>query len=114
MLIIENNLIPFKGFLAMNFMGIFCFVRKDAWRRQSEESKKITLNHEKIHTRQMIETGFIFFFIIYTLEWLVRLFINGSKAYDNLSFEKEAYQNQRDFHYLENRKPYAMWRKKNK
>ena len=114
MLIIENNLIPAEGYLAMNLFGIF-FVRKDAWKKQSEESKKITVNHESIHTRQFIETGFIVFYVIYLVEYLVRLFAYGfdtDKAYYNVSFEREAYLHEEDQNYLKNRRPYAMWRRK--
>ena len=96
--------------MAINLFGVV-FVRKDVWEHRSETAKKITLNHEAIHTAQMKELLYIFFYIIYGLEWFVRLFINGSKAYDNVSFEKEAYAHLLEFDYLENRIHYAEWRK---
>ena len=112
MKIVENNIIPAPGFLAMNLFGI-CFVRKASWEKKSEERKRITINHESIHTAQMKELAYIFFYIIYFFEWLARLFINGpSKAYDNISFETEAYDNEKDFEYLGNRRHFAQWRKK--
>ena len=110
MLIIENNLIPFRGFLCINLFGIF-FVRKDSWARTSDTYKEETYVHETIHTQQMKELLYVFFYIIYFFEWVARLFINGRKAYENISFEKEAFAHQKDKEYLKHRKHYAMWRK---
>lgn len=44
MKVVYNNLIPFKGFQAMNLFGIL-FARKEY-----NPISKITLNHEAIHT----------------------------------------------------------------
>jgi hypothetical protein len=100
MKIIINNIIPFKGFQAINLFGII-FSRNEL----SAKSK----NHESIHTAQMKELLYIFFYIFYLIEWLIRLCL-GKNAYHKISFEQEAYMNQSDFNYLENRKPYA-WAK---
>jgi hypothetical protein len=54
----------------------------------------------------MKELAFIFFYIIYFFEWLVRLFINKN-AYRNISFEKEAYSNEKNLEYLKNRKCFS-------
>ena len=111
MIVIPNHVIPFPGFLGINLFGLL-FVRKNTWEKTSEEYKKSTFNHEAIHTAQMRELAYIFFYIIYFFEWFVRIFINGfNKAYYNISFEKEAYGNEKDFDYLKNRKHYAQWRK---
>ena len=109
MKVIKNNIIPFPGFLAVNLFGLL-FVRKDDWAGCSEEDKNIVINHEAIHTAQMKELLYVFFYIIYLFEWIVRLFINGKDAYDNISFEKEAYAHEKELDYLENRKHYAQWR----
>lgn len=111
MKVVENNIIPFQGFLAMNLFGI-CFVRKEAWARRSEELKAKTINHESIHTAQMKELLFIFFYVIYFLEWIFRLITNPKKAYHSISFEKEAYEHENDMEYLKTRKHFAQWRKK--
>lgn len=103
MKIIYNNIIPFKGFLAINLFGVL-FVR-GTWR---DVTAKV-LNHEKIHTAQMKELGYVFFYIIYILEWLFRLTQEGN-AYRNISFEREAYIHEKDPNYLQNRKRFAMWR----
>lgn len=128
MKIIYNNIIPFDGFIAINLFGIL-FARK-----QYKPLSKNTLLHESIHTLQIKETGYIFFYIWYLIEWIIRLiyyFIEAiynldeiasfseiwhhlknylSKAYYNISFEKEAYINQYDDNYIKKRK-YLMWLK---
>ncbi|WP_367892137.1 hypothetical protein [Muribaculum intestinale] len=58
----------------------------------------------------MKELGYVLFYVIYLIEWLVRLLLPGN-AYRNISFEREAYNNQRNSFYLERRKSFAMWRK---
>ena len=64
------------------------------------------LNHEHIHLKQQKELLWVFFFILYFSEYLIRLlhFKNHYKAYKNISFEKEAYQNESNLNYLINRK----------
>jgi hypothetical protein len=102
MKIIRNSIIPFKGFAAINLFGVL-FVRNDV-----KISERL-LNHERIHTAQMKELGYIFFYIIYVLEWLVRLFRSGN-AYHNISFEKEAYFFEDCGSYLKWRERYGMWK----
>ncbi len=103
MKIIRNPFIPFRGFAAINFFGVL-FVRKDVVVTER------MLNHEKIHTAQMKELGYIFFYILYVLEWLVRLLLPGN-AYRQISFEREAYTYEGVPDYLSfYRRRYAMWR----
>lgn len=101
--VIENKLIPFKGFKAINLFGVI-FVRKGARMTSTD------FNHEAIHTAQMKELGYVFFYILYVIEWLYRLCKPGN-AYRNISFEREAYENEGDVYYLYLRKHYAQWRK---
>jgi hypothetical protein len=70
------------------------------------------LNHERIHARQQLEMGWVFFFVWYGLEFLVRWvqYRDRLKTYRALSHEKEAYQHEGVQGYLKVRKPYA-WRK---
>lgn len=100
MKIVYNSLIPFKGFLAINLFGLF-FVRKELKTKVTD----IVINHESIHTEQQKELGFIFFYIIYVIEWFIRLFKKGN-AYRSISFEQEAYSNEKDLNYLKTRKRY--------
>lgn len=104
MKIVYNRFIPFKGFLAINLFGIL-FVR-GTWR---DVTAKV-LNHEKIHTAQMRELGYLPFYLLYFFEWLIRLLGRGN-AYRNISFEREAYENEADLEYLSSRRKWAMWRK---
>lgn len=67
---------------------------------------KRTMNHEKIHWKQQLELLIIFFYVLYFLEWIFKIFFT-SNAYRNLSFEREAYKFDDDFEYLKNRKHYA-------
>lgn len=104
MKIVYNRFIPFKGFRAINLFGVI-FARKGS------VITPRTINHEKIHTAQMRELGYIGFYVLYSLEWLYRLAVDTNRAYRAISFEVEAYEHQCDYSYLESRKPYAMWRK---
>ena len=104
MIIIRNNIIPFPGFAAINLFGIL-FVRKNVTVTDR------MINHEKIHTAQMKEMLFIFFYIWYLVEWIVRLFINGPEdAYYNIGFEQEAYKNDDDLGYLGTRKHFSWFK----
>lgn len=99
MRIVRNNIIPFKGFKAINLFGVL-FVRKDAM------LTSCTLNHEEIHTAQMKEMLYILFYLWYVIEWIVRLF-GKENAYRNISFEREAYSNETYMSYTSKRKHFA-------
>lgn len=99
-MIIKCRFIP-KG-ICVNLFGTF-------WARDTSWIDKHVINHERIHTAQQRELLFIPFYIIYIIEWLVRLiqFRNRQDAYMNISFEREAYAHGHDLNYLPNRKHYA-------
>lgn len=99
MKIFYSKYIPFKGFRAINLFG-FIFVRKEFSFLTRQQ-----LNHEAIHTRQIQEMLFIGFYIWYLLEWLIRWAQTGNRriAYENISFEREAYENDNNFEFLRNR-----------
>jgi hypothetical protein len=54
----------------------------------------------------MKEMGYIFFYIWYIIEWLIRLVI-GKNAYRNISFERESFDNAQNLNYLDSRKAYS-------
>ena len=87
-----NKFIPFPSFKAANLFGVL-FVRGNA------RIDDITLNHEKIHTAQIKEMFYVFFYVWYIIEWLIRLCMKGN-AYRNISFEKEAYKHQNELGYV--------------
>lgn len=99
--IIRNPFIPFPGFAAINLFGVL-FVRPETVITER------LLNHEKIHTAQMKDLGYLPFYIFYFYEWLYRLTKPGN-AYRNISFEREAYEHESQESYLETRQPFAMW-----
>ena len=99
---IINRFIPFRGFTAVNLFGLI-FVRKGM------RFTVIDLQHELIHTRQMLELLVVPFYVFYGLEWFVRFIAQRDilRAYLSISFEREAYAHQRDEDYLRHRRPYA-------
>lgn len=102
MKIIYNKVIPFQGFVAINLFGVL-FVRKE----YKGKINARTINHESIHTEQMKELLYLFFYLLYVLEWLVRLFMTGN-AYRNISFEREAYSNEANEDYIKQRRFFAF------
>lgn len=99
MKVIPNKIIPFKGYKCINLFGVL-FVRKGCTMSKSD------YNHEAIHTKQMKELLYVPFYILYLLEWLYRLIQKGN-AYRNISFEKEAYNNENDMNYLDKREHFS-------
>ena len=104
MKIIFNSLIPPGNFAAINLFGVL-FVRHGVALSPS------LLNHETIHTRQMVELLVVGFYIAYVIEWIVRLPMCGfdlMRAYRSISFEREAYANDSDLGYLSRRRPFSF------
>ena len=68
------------------------------------------INHERIHLRQQLELLIIPFYIMYVVEFLIRLlqYRTWKKAYRNISFERECYLNETDLDYLKTRKLWAF------
>lgn len=110
MRVIVSKILPPKGFVAINLLGVVV-VREENKRFFGDKSR----NHEAIHTAQMRELGFIFFYVIYVLEWLFNLFrygFGGDKAYYMISFEREAYEHEAELDYLARRRHFSQWRDK--
>ena len=73
-----------------------------------------TRNHEAIHWEQYKETlifGFLFLYVVY---WLIGLmkYRNRSKAYYQIPFEQEAYENDVKWPYIIYRRRFAWLRYK--
>ncbi len=66
--------------------------------------------HERIHLRQQLELGIVFFYLLYGLSFLLNRLagMSGPEAYMSIWFEKEAYANQEVPSYLESR-PLWAW-----
>jgi hypothetical protein len=98
-----------KYFTPKNIAGmtIFPFVILES---KTLKEDKTFVNHEMIHIYQQMELLFIFFILIYYTEFFV-LFLkyrNWNKAYRNISFEREAYENESNYNYLKTRKLFSF------
>lgn len=123
--------IRYNSFLARTFLyGDYNTITLAAWVctkcKSKEEMPQWMRNHECTHARQWVECmlasgviiwalvlfagisawwfclAFAMFYILYVLEWLIKLLFYGPKAYENISFEREAYRCEHDNNYLEN------------
>lgn len=105
MKIVENNILPPKGYKILNLFGIL-FVRKDTTLSPED------LNHENIHTVQMKEMLYIFFYLWYGVEYLIVRFFHKKQnsAYHDVSFEEEAHLNEDNLDYLSDRKHYSWFK----
>lgn len=106
MRVIYNRFLPVGSYSAINLFGIV-FARSDRGRM-----RPVDLNHEYIHTLQQRELLFVFFYLLYVMEWLfwlVRL-RSPRRAYYSISFEREAYRHQDEADYRRHRSHYAWAR----
>lgn len=128
MIIIKNNFIPFGNYSTINLFGLL-FTKRDSLRDD-------IINHEKIHSTQILELAivgvltillltFIFnisywylllggslFYIWYVIEYIFVRFFHKKQnyAYHDISLEEEAYNNEDDLNYLDNRKWFAWFK----
>lgn len=77
-------------------------LKSSYWKKKGN----IVINHERIHFQQALELLVLPFYVLYLLEWALKLPFYGKKAYYNISFEREAYSNELDLRYLGKRKRY--------
>lgn len=105
MKIVRNRFIPFNGFKAMTILNII-FVR------EGFELNERDLAHESIHWEQEKEMLIVFFYLWYVVEWLLKSFVwlDFKKAYKEVSFEKEAYENEGVEGYVSERKRYSWFK----
>lgn len=70
-----------------------------------DKKNQVLINHEKIHNYQQLECLILPFYLVYLLNYLVNLVIyrNHNKAYRNIIFEKEAFENEANSGYLNTR-----------
>ncbi|MEM6892873.1 MAG: hypothetical protein AAGD88_02760 [Bacteroidota bacterium] len=99
----------FKHLFYRNYVGLslwpFIILKDDALKKD-----EVLINHEKIHLRQQSELLILPFYLFYILEWLLRtiLYLDSYRAYQNISFEREAYANEKNTKYLAERKPFSF------
>jgi len=101
-LIVFKFLTP-QGFRGLTFFPFVFLMNKE------DVLDKVFVNHEKIHLRQQLELLVFPFYVWYGIEFLIRWIITKDKnvAYRNISFEKEAYTNEKDLNYLKSR---SFWK----
>lgn len=105
MKIIENNIIPFKGYKAITILNMI-FVRNGT------SLNEVDIRHEEIHWEQEKETLIVFYYLWYVFEFLIRFMICLSfrESYRRISFEMEAYYNQYMKSYLSDRKRFSWFK----
>lgn len=95
-----SKIVP-KGFIGITLWPFGIYVSEKKYL-----TRKKTIRHESIHWEQQKELLGIFFYLLYFLEWIVKIFVYGKKAYVNLAAEREAYGHDMDNSYLNRRKRY--------
>lgn len=101
-LIVFKYLTP-RGFRGLTFYPFVFIADKD------DKLNKVFINHERIHIRQQLELLILPFYLWYFAEYLFRLiqYKDRKQAYFNISFEREAYKNEKDLNYLKSR---SFWK----
>lgn len=102
LVIVSRYLIP-KGFTGITLFPFIIVSNLDL------KLNRVMINHEKIHIRQQMELLVLPFFMWYGVEFLIKWVIYKDKnvAYRNISFEREAYANEKDLNYLKQR---SFWK----
>ncbi len=103
MIKIKSNLL-FKWFTPKQVVGIalFPFI---FYKHQSDAEDDCFMLHERIHLQQQLELAIVPFYLWYIIEFIVRLWQYKSMhvAYRNISFEREAYNNEEQKDFLKQR-----------
>lgn len=99
MIVVVNKYLLAKGFKGISLWPFVILKHK------SLAKDSVFMNHERIHLRQQIEMLILPFYLWYSLEFLLRFvqFQNAYLAYKNISFEREAYENESDLNYYRKR-----------
>ncbi len=104
-LIVFKYLTP-KGFRGLTFYPFVFIADKD------DKLNETFVNHERIHIRQQLELLVLPFYFWYFTEYLFRLiqYRNRKIAYYNISFEREAYANEKNLSYTKNKKFWSFFK----
>ncbi len=100
MILIVNKYLLGKGFKGIS---LWPFV---VLRHRKDAKDPVFINHERIHLKQQQELLVLPFYLLYLSEFGLRFikYRNVYKAYRNISFEREAYENELDLEYCKTRK----------
>jgi hypothetical protein len=104
MILIVNKYLLAKGYKGISLWPFVVLRHKEA------AGDKVFLNHERIHFIQQQELLVLPFYVFYLAEffWRYIMYQNFYMAYRNISFEREAYSNEKNLKYCENRKIWAF------
>lgn len=105
MIIISHTILRILTFnnSRVTAMALWPFI---VFRNKEFRNNHFILNHEKIHHRQQLELLIIPYYIWYFSEYWYFMFKNKFKhhvSYMSISFEKEAYAEQNNLDFLNNR-----------
>ncbi len=102
-------ILVFKHLFYRNYVGLsvwpFIILKDDALKDDT-----VLINHEKIHLKQQLELLVVPFYLIYITEWLLRslFYLDFYRGYQNISFEREAYYNEQNLQYPQERKWFSF------
>ena len=104
---LRNMIVIYVPFLWVDGIALWPFVLV-----KHKTHIKELINHEAIHIRQQLEMGVLLFYVWYGMEFAVRYFKYKKidTAYRNISFEREAYSNDKNLSYLKDRKFWTFLR----
>ena len=92
-----------KNYAGLTIIPCIIFIKKEY------HDDKQLINHENIHSKQLLELAIIPQYILYAIFYTINIIkykFNHDKAYRNIPFEKEAYTNQNNLNYTNQRKHY--------
>jgi len=107
-IVIKNSRVPKLLSWVINIRAItlfpFIFI--------SDNGDDTLIRHESIHIQQQLELGIIGFYFVYLIDYAFKYFKygNGPRAYYNIVFEREAYNNQHESGYLLRRRRWECFR----
>lgn len=103
MILISRYLVP-KGYTGISLYP-FMFLKHKEFK-----DNKVIVNHEQIHLKQQLELLVLPFYIWYALEFCWRLckYKRWHAAYAHISFEREAYANEKDVDYIKTRPRFSF------
>ena len=94
-------------FLPSHGMAFFPFILV---KEKKYTSHQVLLNHERIHLYQQLELLILPFYILYFINYMINLvrYRDHYKAYFNIIFEKEAFNQENNTEYISKRK-FLAW-----
>ena len=99
MLLVVNKYLLRKRFVGITLWPFIIMKRAEL------KTDSVFINHERIHLRQQQEMVVLPFFVWYLVEYLIKLVYYRDRdiAYRNISFEREAYQQENNLDYFKKR-----------